>query len=202
MRFFKRVWRKIKPSKRYENYGTYGRDGVFTPHWGFIVPHTERRGGAARPRHNADGSENADRMDEYHYGIMEVPIDMQMETRDVGGVYGAASRLARKGCNASIEPHKNAYNGKVDYVLMLVLEGDELSEKYAMNIGMSMANVFRKKFAGVKKVKRGDRGAANLIAAADAGMEVRILSEGFFIDNPHAWVHYEDMKNFWAKELM
>ena len=127
------------------------------------------------------------------------------ENRNDGGVKGAAKRLVKKKVNATLEPHKNAYNGKAKGFEILVLKGDSLSRHYAE----LFAEAFKVKFPdrvlrgykGIKEVSGRDNGAANLRASKNAGAEVALLSESFFIDNPNEWIEPREMAHFWAENL-
>lgn len=166
--------------------------------FGLIVPHTKSSGGA---------SSKEKKMNEYEYGLrlasfMAIP----RETRDEGGVSLAAKRLKLKGCNASLEPHKNAFDSKAKGFEILVLENDSESIRMAE----IMAENFRAKYParvlrhsnGVKKIKSGDRGYSNLIAAKKEGMKIALLSEAFFIDNPLEWIEPAEMAEFWMSQIV
>lgn len=191
------LFKKKKPV--YESHGEKPSGSVSaTIKWGIIIPHVKKAGGADTP----DG-----KIDEYDYGLKMVDkLDMPYETRDSGGVKGAAKRLKKRGVTASLEPHKNAYNGKAEGFEILVLASDSLSIEFAELI----AEAFAKKFpdrkirgrGGLKKLKKGDRGAGNLIAAKKAGMKVALLSEAFFIDNPAEWIEPDVMAKFWTENLI
>jgi hypothetical protein len=166
--------------------------------WGVIIPHTKSSPGA---------SSKEKKINEYEYGLklaglMAIP----RETRDDGGVSLAAKRLKLKGCNASLEPHKNAYNGTAKGFEILVLADDSESIRVAEII----AQEFKEKYPdrvlrhanGVKKIKSGDRGYSNLVAAKGAGMKIALLGEAFFIDNPSEWLAPAEMADFWMKNLV
>jgi len=193
----RRLFRWIKSKFRgYENDDSYGEVGdidEFVPVWGIINPHTFTSKGA----YTKDKKYN-----EYGYGINMCPeVNLPWEFRDSGGVYGAAKRLRDEGCNASLEPHKNAYNGMVGGFEFLVLEGDTLSEKYAR----LMIDAFKLRFPdrkarydnGILWRKPNERGGRNLVKAKKAGMKVAILSETFFIDRDEEWIEPEVMAQFW-----
>lgn len=170
----------------------------FVPQWGVIVPHTTKAQGASTPDK---------RMTENKYAyFMLAHTDFKYFTRDEHGVAGAARGLKRRGVNASIEPHKNAFNGKAKGFEILVLKGDTLSEHYARMIAENFIDQFPDRKLrhdrGIKWVKRGDRGAASLIAAKANGMEVALLVETFFIDNPDEWIEPEVMAKFWTENLI
>lgn len=208
------LWRKIKrfftgdysqPSRDYDSHGDADNSSShtprFNPKWGIIIPHTEGRPGASGYKPTGR------KIYEYQYGL-ELAIDsgFHFETRDDGGVYGAASRLAKKGITATIEPHKNAFNKKARGFELLVIKGDSLSGDYARMI----AEEFHRRFPdrrlrhdnGIKWLKKGDRGYNNLVQAKKAGMEVAILGESFFIDNPNEWISPETMRQFWQEVLV
>ena len=170
----------------------------FKYNWGFIVPHTKRAGGAVSREKG---------INEYEYGLKLVKLlKWPWDTRDKGGVFGAASRLRKKGVNATIEPHKNAFNGKAHGFELLVMKGDDLSGEVARHI----CEAFQEKYPnrklrydnGIKWSKPGDRGYGNLKAAKDAGIDVVILSESFFIDNPKEWITHQEMAKFWRDVLI
>lgn len=167
--------------------------------WGIIIPHTKNAQGAT----TKDGSTS-----EYEYALDMVQYtDFDFETRDVGGVTGAAERLFKKGYRKSLECHLNGYNS-VAYGFELLIElGDSKSFKEALKI----SSEFQKRFPehkirnernnGIKFVEKGDNGHGNLVRAKAAGMEVAILSEAFFIDNPKDWINPKDMAKFWQGVL-
>jgi hypothetical protein len=166
--------------------------------WGLIVPHTKSSGGASSKEKN---------INEYNYGLkLAALMPIPRETRDEGGVSLAAKRLKLKGCNASLEPHKNAYNGTAKGFEILVLENDSES----IRVAEIMAENFKAKYPtrvlrhtnGVKKIKSGDRGYSNLIAAKKEGMKIALLGEAFFIDNPAEWIEPEEMAKFWMENLV
>jgi len=178
-----------KPSKPVES---HGEGEPFKPVWGFINPHLKNAGGAMHPQK---------KVDEYRYGVMmKNHHDYPLEFRDDGGVYGAAKRLIKHGCNASVESHKNAYNKKVNGMEILVLKNDRLSIEYAE----MFIEEFRVMFPGVpirgiKQKSKGDRGAKNLIDAKRAGMDIALLTEDFFIDSH--WIAPQKLAEFYKRVL-
>jgi hypothetical protein len=191
-RWIKRIFRR-NVSEPMNNYGSHGSDlPAFKPRWGIIIPHTKRAGGAYSKTHH---------IDEYHYALDMFPSSgISYETRDAGGVSGAASRLRKRGFNASLEPHLNSFNGQVQGAEILVLKGDKLSKRFAeLFLDVYKAKYPGKNIRGVKQMKKGQRGAANLIAAKRAGMEVALLSEMFFLDSE--WITPDEMAQFWADNL-
>lgn len=212
----KSLWRRIrrfftgdysKPSRDYDSHGgsddsSSTNNPEFKPKWGIIIPHTKRKPGASGYKPSGK------KIQEYQYGLeLVADTSFPFETRDNGGVSGAAKRLKNiSQTNATIEPHKNAYNKKARGFELLVIRGDSLSGHYARMI----ADEFKRQFPerrmrhdnGIKWVKKGDRGYYNLVAAKKAGMEVAILGESFFIDNPDEWISPEEMAEFWKEVLV
>ena len=192
----KKVKRVVTPAhKPVGNYNGFGEGRDFVPRLGVIVPHNKK----------AQGAETTDGVyTEYRYALMEwMSLNYPRETRDKGGVSGAAKRLKAQGCNFSIEPHKNAYNEVVRGHEVLVLEGDKLSIKYAKQL----VDMFGGEFPlspnrGVKELVRGDRGYYNLVRAKKAGMEVALLTELFFIDNKEDFIPVDDMEAFWRNTYL
>jgi len=151
---------------------------------GMIIPHTIKAQGAVA----YDG-----KLSEYNYGLLlAYTLDIRTASRNIGGVHKAAKKLVDYGCNASIEPHFNAYNGKAYGAEILVLANDPESEIFARKV----IELFVKKFPerkmradyGIKKVFQGDRGYNNLKAAKSEGIRVAILTELFFGDNEKDWM--------------
>ena len=191
-------------SKPIEDYGSHGSDlPEFTPRWGVIIPHTvDGQGAHSREQKDLEGRP----ITEYVYGFSLMNnLKLPYYTRNSGGVSGAAKLLKRDGCNASLEPHKNAFNTKAKGFEILVIKGDHLSAKYAEEF----AAAFKAKFPdrvlrhgnGVKPVVRGQNGYRNLVNAKKNGMEVALLSESFFIDNKNEWIEPETMAEFWKETL-
>lgn len=172
--------------------------GELKPKWGIIVPHTKDASGAVSPTRE---------WNEYKYGLQLAYLlsPIPHATRDNIGVYGASKLLIKNGCNCSIEPHLNAYNGKAEGFEILVLKGDDPSIEEARRIADEFATAFpfRKLRAdkGVKIVSPKERGGSNLVSAKNAGMKVALLSEAFFIDNPNEWISPQEMANFWKSVL-
>ena len=162
--------------------------------WGVIVPHTEKAKGAYGNNTN-----------EYDYGLkLAKAIGLPYETRDAGGVGGATKRLKARGVTATLEPHKNAYNGKAKGYEILILKGDERSKIEALHFIKlfedKYPNRYKRNGNGIKEVSKGDRGYYNLTAARQY-MQVALLSEMFFIDNPHDYLSPFVMGEFWKKAL-
>ena len=186
IRFFKNLFKRKLPEPINEPLN-----------WGFIIPHTYKAQGASNKSGTITEYEYADKM------AWKTKIHAQF--RDNGGVSGAASRLSELGCNASIEPHLNAFNGKAKGFEILAIAGDSKS----ISEGIRIAKAFKERFPdrvlrhgnGVKIVHRGDRGYKNLEAARFAGMSVALLSEAFFLDNPDEWIDHQDMASFWESVL-
>ena len=183
-----------KPTREYPSHGEAGTD--FVPDFGIIIPHTLHKQGAQSPKG----------MTEYNYGlIMSEVLVLPTALRNVGGVKDATKQLLKEGCNASLEPHKNAYNGKAHGFEILCIKGDKLSEKYARLFAEAFHDKFGRRLRadqGVKFVSKGDRGYNNLRDAKRAGMDVALLSEAFFIDNPSEWLSPTVMGNFWKEQLV
>lgn len=166
--------------------------------WGLIIPHTKSSGGA---------SSKEKKINEYEYGLkLASYLAIPRETRDEGGVSLAAKRLKIKGCTASLEPHLNAFNQTAKGFEILVLENDSES----IRVAEIMAENFKAKYPnrvlrhgnGVKKIKSGDRGYSNLVAAKKEGMKIALLGEAFFIDNVNEWIEPHEMAEFWMSQLV
>lgn len=173
--------------------------GELKAKWGIIVPHTAEASGAMSPTKE---------WSEYEYGLKLAYLlsPMPHATRDNIGVYGAAKLLVKEGCNCSIEPHLNAYNGIAEGFEILVLKDDSASLTEAIRIAKAFELMFpsRKMRArgGVKSISPKDRGGSNLVSAKKAGMKVALLSEAFFIDNKTDWIPPLDMAAFWKEVLV
>lgn len=206
-----RLWRKIKrfftrdyskPANDYQSHGESENKPEFKPKWGIIIPHTKKKPGAS------GYSPYGQKIQEHEYGLkLAADTSFPFETRDNGGVYGSAKRLAQiSQINATIEPHKNAYNKKAKGFELLVIKGDSLSGHYARMISEEFHSRFPDRRLrhdkGINWVKKGDRGYYNLVQAKKAGMEVAILGESFFIDNPNEWISPEEMAKFWNEVLV
>jgi hypothetical protein len=166
--------------------------------WGLIIPHTKNSGGA---------SSKEKKMNEYEYGLKFASYMPQpRETRDEGGVPLAAKRLKIKGCNASLEGHKNAYNSTAKGFEILVMETDlesiRVAEIIAQNFKQANPDRVLRHGNGVKKIKPGDRGYSNLKSAKDNGMKIALLAEDFFIDNPAEWIEPSVLAEFWKNNLV
>lgn len=170
--------------------------------WGFVVPHTKAKAGAVLK--DRDGKVVAQ---EYFYAkdalrLLQDHLGVTVGTRDEGGLNGAYGWLNIEGCTASIEPHLNAFNTKAKGYEVLVLKGDTTSALYAKEL----LDLFGKMYPdrvnrGIKYVKSGDNGFANLMAAKKNGMEVALLTELFFIDNKSEWISRGDMAQFFNRFL-
>lgn len=178
-------------------FNSYGEGETFVPRWGIVIPHDVARQGAM----SADG-----RYSEYRYGkLMASMIELPYADRNNGGVAGAIKQLKAKKCNASVEVHFNAYNGHAHGAEILVLEGDDLSERYARLFVESFAERYKRKLRhdkGIKKVKRGDAGYINLITAKANGMKVAMLTELFFGDNYEEFIPPTEQAMFWESHLV
>jgi hypothetical protein len=181
----------------------YGRGEMFTPKWGIIVPHEKSKRGARTH------SSVQPPVYEYDYGLTLgdfLSDKLPYKTRDTGGVYQAAKDLITLGCDATIEPHLNAYNGKAHGYEILVLAGDSLSKEYALNIISSYEAKYperrKRQGDGIKEIKKGDRGYYNLKNSKNAGAKIAILTELFFIDNPDEYMEPIEMSNFLREVLI
>jgi hypothetical protein len=165
--------------------------------WGIIIPHTKNSPGARSVAKN---------INEYQYALQMVKdMPYSYETRDEGGVALAAKRLAMKGCNALLEPHKNAFNGEAKGFEILVIDGDSESTRVAELIAQNFKQAFPdrvlRRGTGIKKLKKGDRGYQNLLDAKKSGVKIALLSEDFFIDNPNEWIEPAVLAKFWNANL-
>lgn len=179
---------KVLKCFRARSYG-YG-DRPFTPQWGIIIPHTMKAQGAV----TYDGIYT-----EYVYGTIMIPmIGVPFAKRDENGVYGAAKDLRSVKVNATIEPHFNAFNGRAAGAEILILREDGLSRHYAeLFLDIFKETYPSRKIRGVKEVGPRDRGYSNLLNSKKVGMEVAILSELFFGDNPKDFLLPEDQATYW-----
>jgi len=178
-----------------DDYGS--GDNVFTPKWGFVIPHEKKAQGA---------SSYNDQYSEYTYGvIMAGKLDIPYATRDNAGVYGAVREMVKKaGVNASVECHFNSYNGRANGFEILVIKGDKISERYARLLVEEFILAFPKRKLrgdnGLKFISKGDRGFYNLVNARSAGADVAILTEFFFGDCKADWItpaqHVKIIKRF------
>lgn len=184
----------LKPSPPARGYGE-GDDTVYHP--GFIIPHETNRPGAYN--YNKSYTENS-------YAKIFIPnLELPFASRDSGGVKSAARELKAKGCNLSIEPHFNSYNGVASGMELLVRYEDEESIEVARLFAETFASIYPDRKLrgdkGVKRLKRGARGRGNLDAAASAGMRVQVLSELFFGDNRSDFIPPDKQLNFWKQAL-
>jgi len=174
----------------------YGSGEEVSYNWGYIVPHTKATGGAVNRAKN---------LSEYNYGLKVGKLNravIPFETRDSGGVKGAAKRLGKViGKNfASIEAHLNSYNGKVKGAEILVMHDDDASIEAAEKLLAAFALTFPDHtIRGVKKKRKGDRGWYNLYQAKKSGAKIRLLSEFFFIDSEY--IPEEKMAKFLLDNL-
>lgn len=182
-----------KPSKPV---GSHGEGDTFKARFGYIVPHTEKAQGAETPNKKTS---------EYQYGLsVAVTNDASIlwDDRNDGGVKAAARRLVKKGCNATFEDHKNAYNNKVGGAEILVIKGDQLSKDKAELILEAFKLRFPKRnIRGVKEMRKGGRGYNNLIAAKKGGADIALLGELFFIDNDSDFIPVNTYADF-LKEVL
>jgi len=181
----------------------YGEKADYELKFGLVIPHTKRSPGA---------SGYNKRTNEYDYGLdMLAELDVPGATRDEDGISGAIKTLKLKGCNASLEPHYNAYNRKAYGSEILVLEGDNRSADIAYMMMEDFHLLYPKKRLrhdkGIKWVKRskdnksGDRGSWNLYVAKKNGMKVALLSELFFGDNESDWMSPPEQASFWKRHI-
>lgn len=173
----------------------HGQDGYLNPVWGVIIGHTKKAQGAIS---------HDKKYTEYMYGAIAAPeINVPWETRDKGGVFGAASTLIKNySINCLIEIHGNAFNSRAEGYEILIIKGDALSRKYAENFLLA----FKKKYPdrvyrGVKEIAHGGRGYNNLVAMKRAGAKVALLTEIFFIDNASDWLAPIEQGKFWREQL-
>lgn len=171
--------------------------GELKAKWGIIIPHTAK----------AQGAESPSGESEYHYALqMFTGSALPRRTRDEGGVYGAAKDLVKLGCNCTLEPHLNAYNGRAQGFEILVLEGDKASiaeaKRIAYEFGNSFSNHLLRGDGGVKVISKSDRGGSNLASSKSAGAKVALLSEAFFLDNTSDYIDKTLMKLFWERVLI
>lgn len=143
--------------------------------WGCIVPHSRFQMGAKR---------FDNKLTEYEYGLQMAPyLMLPWDTRDNGGINDAAKRLKKfYNVDALIEPHFNAFNGKVSGAEILVI--DEVSYAHAKKI---LEHWGKNEVRGVKLISSGARGYTNLFLMKKH-VEVAILTELFFGDNPLDYV--------------
>jgi len=189
---------RIKKPKEPVSIG-YGEAEPFKFVWGIIVPHTLKSGGASSRTH---------KINEYKFCLKMVLFMVRKvwyETRDIGGVYGAAERLSKKGVNASLELHKNAYNKKAYGFEVLYLDGDQTSKEEALKLVEEFKRVFPthriRRGNGLLPIKKGGRGYNNL-KNAKKFFNVSLLVESFFIDNDNDWISPEEMASFWDDFLL
>lgn len=172
----------------------YGEGVRFKPRFGFIVPHTAK----------AQGAMSIYQITEYQYWlsvITNLPTLNPSMIRSRGLDY-AASNLAGKGVNVSIEPHFNAFNKSAHGMEVLILKGDSLSREYAVH----MVELFRDHFPdrrvrhgdGILEVSRGDRGYKNL-KIAKKYMKAALLPELFFGDNEEDFMPREASSYFFTE---
>ncbi|WP_373092922.1 N-acetylmuramoyl-L-alanine amidase, partial [Zhongshania sp.] len=156
-----------------------------------IVGHTATAMGAQ----TLDG-----KMSEYNYNFLAAQrVGLPYARRDFGGRKGAAKKMGQMGVDVSVELHCNAYNGKAHGAEILVLAGDYKSRAYAEDMLESYCTRFKKRSRGVKEIGRGGRGYYNLKYVKDAGVQVVLLIEPFFIDNEDDYISYLDYAD-WLKD--
>lgn len=158
--------------------------------WGRVICHNSHAQGADTVRNGELVTENMHC--KMTYGFMK--YFTYVGTRDVGGIKGAYSHIYRKGCNASLESHRNAFNGKAKGFEVLVLRGDETSKRYAQILmGIFGKHYPDRTYRRIKELRYGEGGYKNLRTARDLGFKVAILPELFFIDNEKEWITPEDL---------
>lgn len=190
MKCFKRDY--SKPSREY---GSHGEGEIFIPKWGYIVPHTE----------SAQGAETIDgKWSEYTHGLaVSTKLGLPWDDRNDGGVYSACKRLKALGVNSTWEDHRNAFNRTVGGAEILCLHGDQLSIEKAEMILESFHSAFPKRnIRGIKPIRKSGRGYNNLLASKKAGMDVALLGELFFIDNPADFIPADQIAAFLKKVLI
>lgn len=173
----------------------YGAEDPIGHNWGIAIPHEQYNQGAVA---------HDPRWTEFSYAlIMGGDIQVPKYTKSMPNPY--ESLVNADLCTAILEPHFNAYNGKVHGYEILVLKGDSESEHYARLFIDAWADEYPKRRArgdrGIKWIKKGDRGYPNLTGMKKAGAEVALLSEMFFGDNESDWVSPKDQADFWREHL-
>lgn len=201
-RFFKKIYNYFvqkKVIKSLPDTAVIKNDLADPRLWGFVVAHTKKKVGAVLK--DEDGTVMATENDHSNSTSIQVcrQIPSVIATRDAGGLDGAYGWLSIEGCKFSIESHGNAFNRNAKGYLILVIDGDKASE-YVANL---MLESFREKYPkrqyrGIRRVQAGDNGFLNLRKAREAGMEVALLTEMFFIDNRDDYISSEDLGNFYV----
>lgn len=167
--------------------------------WGIIIPHTLKQKGASGL------TPYGSRVYEYDYAVKMASYlrHIPSETRNTKRIYDAAKFLVdNKEVTASIEPHLNAHDGTVEGFEILVLKDDHKSKKAALKIMDHFKMTFpSKRIRALREIRKDDNGFGNLTSAKAAGIEVALLTEAFFIDNPKDWINPETMSVFWESAL-
>lgn len=171
----------------------------FKPLLGIIVGHERKSPGAVMAKSRvAEYFWNKD-LAEIMQNIakQEGKIRTEIIYRDGIGREGAAKRARDLGCDAVIELHFNAFNGKALGTETLCttdkkdIEFSTLVQKH-MCIAMERKGMSR----GVKPISRSDRGATNVYLIGDI---VNCLTEPGFGDNPDEEFLMNRNKNLLAK---
>lgn len=158
--------------------------------WGRVICHTSASQGANTILHGQVITENA-----YCKGIYQLmKIFTPVGNRDLGGIKGAYDALAKKGCNATLEFHLNAFNTKAEGYEVLILKGDTTSRIYAEALLDMMEEKYPDRVRrGIREVEYGQGGYKNLKTSRDNGSLVAILPELFFLDNPDEFINAQEL---------
>lgn len=110
-------------------------------------------------------------------------VEVQIFTRDSGGITGAYNRVKAASCDCAIELHFNAFNTKA-YGVETLVSNEGADKQFGAIVQAKMLKVF-----GHAEGSRGDRGL--LIDPSRGGQSIRsfvggpnCLVEPFFGDNP------------------
>lgn len=164
---------------------------------GVIVGHTKKAQGAVAFNGQSEYVWNS-KVAEYMQFIAKSKyrnFEVFVEFRDIGGVTGAAQRLAAKGVTHCIELHFNAFTKAAYGCEVLVLADDTLSTTHADLLTDALNKKYAFKERGVSKIlgpsfdgdgilvtKSGMNGFGNLVAVKNAGIKVRLLIEPTFMN--------------------
>jgi len=178
-----------------QDYGSHGEGEQFISKWGYIIPHTKYAQGAETPDNQYS---------EYTHGsIVAAGLPIPFDHRNDGGISGACERLSDRGVNSTWEDHRNAYNGIVGGAEILYLKRDHLSKVKAEDILHAFSITFPDRtIRGAKARGPKERGGGNLVASKKSGMDVALLGELFFIDNPKDFIETEAMIKFLKSVLI
>ena len=123
------------------------------------------------------------------FDYMNIKEGKHWEDRSKGGLNGAYKRIAKKGYNATIEPHLNAFNGKAKGIETLYPKGCAKSQMLAIRVNTLLKASFPDRVnRHTKALSPGDDGWANFEAAKKNGIKACVITEAFFIDNPYEWI--------------